>query len=231
MSDYPSNLPPAAPQPKIDGLATTSMVLGIIGLVTVCLAFVLGLPAIICGAISLNRISKSNGTLGGRGRAMTGLITGIICMVIIPIVAILAAMLLPALQMARMTAQATACSSNIKQIELGCMQYADNHNDQLPPNLKALEQVGVNGNMLVCPAARNDKSGIPADYVYYGSGLKTSDLGSQTILITDSAKRHGPYFNIGFGDGHVERIRMQPGETLQSLIQKNGWKVLAPPAK
>ena len=162
---------------------------------------------------------------------MTGLVTGIICIVMIPIIAILAAILLPALQMARTTAQATACTSNIKQIELGCMQYASNHNDQLPPNLKALEQVGINGNVLICPAVRNDKSGISADYIYYGSGLKTSNLDSRTILITDSAKRHGPYFNIGFGDGHVERIRMQPGETLQSLIQKNGWKVLALPPK
>ncbi|MCL2370107.1 MAG: DUF4190 domain-containing protein [Firmicutes bacterium] len=70
-----------APQQK-QGLAITSLILGIIGFVLMCcgLGWIVGIPAIICGAMHLKR-NKS-------GMAVAGLIMGIIATVIGLIMAI-----------------------------------------------------------------------------------------------------------------------------------------------
>jgi prepilin-type processing-associated H-X9-DG protein len=230
MSDYPSNLPPPAAQPKTDGLATTSMVLGIVGLVgmCVCIGPLFAIPAIVCGAIALNRISKSNGTLGGRSQAIAGLVTGILGLVLIPVAA---AMTLPALQKAKYSAMLSNCTSNIRQIEMACFQYAENHQGQLPPDLETLQATGlISPNILKCPMHGASKPIPGPSYLYFGNGLKTRDIDNCTILITESNPFHGPKrFNIGFGDGHVEGVAFPQGTTLADLAKQNGWKILAIP--
>lgn len=55
-------------------------------------------------------------------------------LVVIGIIAVLAAMLLPALISARATSQGLRCLSNTKQLAVGWLLYANDHDDRLPPN-------------------------------------------------------------------------------------------------
>lgn len=61
------------------GMSITSMILGIISVVT-CTGFLTGVPAIIFSAVALSRCNK--GTGGGKGMAITGLTTGIISSIV-----------------------------------------------------------------------------------------------------------------------------------------------------
>ncbi len=73
----PAPYPPVQPvAPPTSGRATTSLVLGIGGLV-MCGLF-LGIPAMIVSRQAKREIAASNGTVGGEGLATAGFVTGLI---------------------------------------------------------------------------------------------------------------------------------------------------------
>ncbi len=55
-------------------------------------------------------------------------------LVVIAIIAILAAILFPVFAKAREKARQSTCQSNLKQIGVGIMQYAQDYDEMLPPN-------------------------------------------------------------------------------------------------
>ena len=60
-------------------------------------------------------------------------------LVVIAIIAILAALLLPVLSKSKQRAWQTVCSNNSHQLQLGWLMYANEHNDNLPPNAVGLD--------------------------------------------------------------------------------------------
>ncbi len=74
-----TNLPPTPPTPPYavpqnSSKATTSLVLGIVGVVAC--GFIAGIPAIIVGRQAQREIDASNGWLTGRGMATAGIVLG-----------------------------------------------------------------------------------------------------------------------------------------------------------
>jgi hypothetical protein len=72
--------PAQGPGGPTDQLATVSLVSGIVSIVMSCCCFFLALPAsiaaIVCGILALGKINKSQGTIGGRGFAIAGIVCG-----------------------------------------------------------------------------------------------------------------------------------------------------------
>jgi hypothetical protein len=57
-------------------LAIASMICGIVGYLTCYFVGILGIPAVICGHMAIQRINQSPYPVGGRGMAISGLILG-----------------------------------------------------------------------------------------------------------------------------------------------------------
>jgi len=75
-----------AGEPKTNGLAIASMILGILSFLTFYGAFLFGLLAIIFGAIALKKIKSFPDNFKGKGMAKAGLICGIVALGLIIIV-------------------------------------------------------------------------------------------------------------------------------------------------
>ena len=68
--------PPPPASPPTASKATTSLILGVVSLF-LC-GFLTGIPAIFIGVSARKEIRRSNGTLGGEGLALGGIITGVL---------------------------------------------------------------------------------------------------------------------------------------------------------
>jgi len=222
----PAALPAPAP-PRLSGLAVASLVLGLLGIVTAGLA---AIPGLILGIIALIKINKSKGRLEGTGVAIAGTAVSGTFLLLIPI---MAAMLLPALAKAKAKAQSIHCMSNVKQLNLAIIMYADDHQGQFPSADKWCDLVkpylGGSDAAFRCGSAPNDR----CSYAFNAAlaGLKLPDVLSpaQTILVFSSANgwnssgdssalkphSHGNAFTYGCVDGHAEIRRPGSQTTLK----------------
>ena len=225
-------LPPPAP-PKTDGLAVTSLVLGICA-ITCC--FFYGIVAITLGLKSRERIKQSNGVLTGDGLALAGVITGCVGLAVaIFQIAVLAEILFPSIDHAKEKANRVSCAHVLRSISLACKAYAtDDENGMLPPNFKALMPNYITDpKIFVCPSAPNAHQPIGdnlnRDYVYFGDGHKDAEIGADTVLIADSPNNHhGRFINVVLGDGHVEAVPLPHTTDLRSIAGQHGWKIPVP---
>ena len=71
--------------PKTSGLAIASLVLGILSIPTCCcygFGMLIGIAAIITGAMGISQVNKAPQEFGGKGMAIAGLVCGIVSVVL-----------------------------------------------------------------------------------------------------------------------------------------------------
>ncbi|MEM9250925.1 MAG: DUF4190 domain-containing protein [Planctomycetota bacterium] len=116
-------------------LAITSLVLAIVGFVTICagVGVAICLVALILGVIALNNISASGNRLGGHGIALAGTIMGGVGVAAsLLIVPLLIGIMLPALGAARRTAHQMQNNTQVRGIHQSMVMYAQSNNGQFP---------------------------------------------------------------------------------------------------
>jgi len=222
---------PTAPAPdaKTSALAIASLVLGIMGF---CTFFITAPLAIILGIVGLFKIEKSNGQLKGKGLAIAGIALPAIGLVLLLPMAIL----MPALARARSMGQRVVCMSNLKQLGVATMMYAENNKGQYPTADKWCDLLGPyygnNSKVLICPATKNRTFGYTIDpnakhqcsYAINPDAKSNCRFPATTVLLFESntgwdqsggpklltAENHQPKgCNILFCDGHVEFVRTE----------------------
>lgn len=78
---YPGQAPAAqayAPAAPTDGLSIAALICGILAIISCYIWGLFGLPAVICGHLSLKKIKNSPTPIAGKGMAIAGLICGYI---------------------------------------------------------------------------------------------------------------------------------------------------------
>jgi prepilin-type N-terminal cleavage/methylation domain-containing protein/prepilin-type processing-associated H-X9-DG protein len=93
-------------------------------------------------------------------------------LVVIAIIAILASLLLPVLSKAKAGGQTTACINNLRQLQMGWLNYVHDNNDLLPPNISRFQggsqqsQPGswVVGNAQLDTTTTNIQNGVLFNY-------------------------------------------------------------------
>lgn len=197
------------------GLAVTSLVLGIVGMV--CLGPITGLPAVITGHIAYRRSQREPASHGGGGLALAGLIMGYVSFAVgLAMAAILAGMTLPALAKAKAKAAEIKCLNQMKQIGLGLRIYAVDHNDRFPTNFAAMSAELGSPLILTCPGDSHRQPVAAPDwallkdanvsYEYLTPGIAEAEAVGKTVV---RCPIHG---SILLGDGAVQAGRLQPGQ-------------------
>ncbi|MST94172.1 MAG: DUF4190 domain-containing protein, partial [Pedosphaera sp.] len=216
----------AAPQ-KTSGLAVASLVLGILGFCSMGLTALVGF---VLGLVSLRKIKKSGGRLGGRGLAIAGTWVSVLA-----ILAVVGFGLLifsqnrqdgPNGPRIRGNAQPLQCMNNLKQISLAAHVYASDHQQTFPPAktwcdaLQADLGGAVATKIFKC---NGDTSSQRCNYGYNLKlgGLKEAEVNPQTVMFFEinggwnvsggpellmNTLRHGEIINVVLADSSVRQI-------------------------
>jgi prepilin-type N-terminal cleavage/methylation domain-containing protein/prepilin-type processing-associated H-X9-DG protein len=133
-------------------------------------------------------------------------------LVVIAIIAILAALLLPSLSQAKESSRRSGCASNLRQIILAALMYAEEQEDRFPAqNGDGLPVRAVGGDgrnyydllmpyvntprVWLCPSAQNSPASLMAFHmnglIITTNGLPLADIAqpSQTLLIAETGYR------------------------------------------
>lgn len=186
----PPPLPTASDlQPKSSGMAITSLVLGITGVVFCGLLGLVGLPL---GIVALKRINQSGGRTTGQGFAITG-----ICVSSLSLFVLLmqVGLLLPALSKAQRNAKVLRTQAQLTQVGAAFEQYALVHNDLTPPAdewIEALAEHGITDQLLTSIFAAEEGRAFAMNAALTDrSMLDLSDPGN-TVLVFECASGSPP---------------------------------------
>jgi len=138
-----------------------------------------------------------------------------------------AAIMYPVFGSARLAAQSTACRSNLKQVAVGMMMYAQDYDEQLPPS--GIWQDGVlpyikNTQVFVCPSRRHLVAGYAYNALLDRRKMKEILAPAGTPMVFESflgvpngadrlesfVTTHSGRGNIAYADGHVTAVSAAP---------------------
>jgi hypothetical protein len=234
---------PSTPQgaPRTSGLAIAALVVGILGLC----GGILAIPGLILAIVALVRINRSQGRLGGRGLAWSGIGVSLVAVLILPI---WGAITFPVFMRAREAAKTVTCVSNAKQLTLGVIMYAQDHGERFPAADKWCDEIlphVKDQDVFRCPNVPGAKSGYAFNVALSGRALGEIADPARTVLIYESnlgwngaggpesvvsPPRHfmssGKAIVIGFVDGHVRTV--SSAELPQLVWQPAAAPALAP---
>lgn len=200
-SPTPSPLPPPPPSlpPPARRLAAWSLGLGIAALIP-CPGLLAAVPAVICGHVAMGRARRASDGPAAKNLAVAGLVLGYGAMVLSFLVLTLGAILLPALAQARGKAREASCVSNVRQLSLACIMYANDHDMQFPADWSEVQSYVGDAQVLECPA---DDSGTSPDYqIVFRGRLSDATDPARTVAIRETAARHRGRAATGYVDGH-----------------------------
>ena len=210
----------SAAQSRTSGLAVWSLILGILGLLTLGIT---GFVGLVLGIVGLVQIGRSGGALKGRGLAICGIVVSAIMVIVVPILMV-SAILFPVFSRARDTAVRATCVQNLSQIGKAMRMYASDNDDQFPlrqrwcdalqPDVGRLDDKAE--SVFQCPKLPAVRSG----YAYNASlsGIAEGRLDDAASLVgafdgrggwnsTGGAElldpRHRGTANVLYADGHV----------------------------
>jgi prepilin-type processing-associated H-X9-DG protein len=202
--------PPAGPT-QSNGMAIASLVCSLMFCIAPLISSIMG---IIFGIIGLNKTKDPR--VGGKGLAIAGIVIGGVGLLFL---SVQIAILLPALSKARETANRAACSNNMSQIGREMLMYANDNNQQFPPNLQILQkEQQLPAKLFQCPSSNT--TGTPV-YVY--THPRNTAVSANTVLLYELLTNHrNQGMNVLFADGHVEWFSAPMAQKIISDFQTTG---------
>jgi hypothetical protein len=140
-------------KPK-QGLAVTSLVLGILSLVTlpVVLGAVLGPPAVITGHLARRRVRRAPEQYAGKRLAMAGLILGYLSVALVAAVAISVPIFARKVSRLQESFATERCAANLKEIGMAARIVSEDNKYRFPDSFLQMSNELRNPYVLVCPA-------------------------------------------------------------------------------
>jgi len=165
-------------------------------------------------------------------------------LVVIAIIAILAAILFPVFAKAREKARQTKCISNVRQIAMASLMYAQENNERLPVSSAFWSSIGVPSAVFVCPTKKTLSNGYVFTDVWNNLSLGEMPSAESCILVSDGEMksasiiagavanvayvdaldydlRHDKKYVVGCADGHVQMLSTVAGPLLPMSLNSN----------
>jgi prepilin-type processing-associated H-X9-DG protein len=197
-----------------------------------CIPFAPGIASIACGAMGMRRARDPAVT--GKGLAIAGLVLGVLNVLGWgAYFALIFAVMAPSLGRARETANRVKCASNLRQIGIAILLYANENHGHYPDSVdQLLLTQDITSPVFVCPSSKdaaatgattqavatNLHTGGHLSYVYLGKGM-TNDAAATTVVAYEPLSNHSNAgCNVLFGDGSVRFIAQpQAGQLIKQL--------------